>query len=75
MVPASSVSGWHFNHPESKYFATGKLAKDQIEDPAQRPADEPRPSPDAHGFGGSIRGECSSATCQPPRACFRSSAR
>jgi 5-methyltetrahydrofolate--homocysteine methyltransferase len=36
MYPASSVSGWYFNHPESKYFATGKLAKDQIEDVAKR---------------------------------------
>jgi len=36
MFPASSVSGWYFNHPDSKYFATGKLAKDQIEDYAGR---------------------------------------
>jgi 5-methyltetrahydrofolate--homocysteine methyltransferase len=36
MFPASSVSGWYFNHPESKYFAVGKLAKDQIEDLAKR---------------------------------------
>jgi 5-methyltetrahydrofolate--homocysteine methyltransferase len=32
MLPASSVSGHYFNHPDSKYFAVGKLAKDQIED-------------------------------------------
>ena len=32
MHPASSVSGLYFNHPESKYFAVGKLAKDQLED-------------------------------------------
>ena len=32
MFPASSVSGMYFNHPDSKYFAVGKLAKDQIED-------------------------------------------
>jgi 5-methyltetrahydrofolate--homocysteine methyltransferase len=32
MSPASSVSGLYFNHPESKYFAVGKLAKDQVED-------------------------------------------
>jgi 5-methyltetrahydrofolate--homocysteine methyltransferase len=36
MFPASSVSGFYFNHPESKYFAVGKLAKDQIEDYAAR---------------------------------------
>ena len=31
MYPASSVSGYYFAHPDSKYFAVGKLAKDQIE--------------------------------------------
>ncbi len=36
MFPASSVSGWYFNHPDSKYFATGKLAADQIKDYADR---------------------------------------
>jgi 5-methyltetrahydrofolate--homocysteine methyltransferase len=36
MFPASSVSGHYFNHAESKYFAVGKLAKDQVEDYAQR---------------------------------------
>ena len=25
MYPASSVSGFYFNYPESKYFAVGKL--------------------------------------------------
>ena len=32
MWPASSVSGFYFAHPESKYFAVGKLGKDQILD-------------------------------------------
>ncbi len=32
MFPASRVSGMYFNHPDSKYFAVGKLAKDQPED-------------------------------------------
>jgi len=36
MSPASSVSGHYFNHPDSKYFAVGKLAKDQVEDYAAR---------------------------------------
>ncbi len=36
MFPASSVSGHYFNHPDSKYFATGKLAKDQVEDYSAR---------------------------------------
>jgi len=36
MLPASSVSGLYFAHPESKYFAVGKLSRDQIEDYAAR---------------------------------------
>ncbi len=36
MHPASSVSGLYFNHPESKYFAVGKIGRDQIEDYAAR---------------------------------------
>jgi 5-methyltetrahydrofolate--homocysteine methyltransferase len=36
MWPGSSVSGLYFAHPESKYFAVGKLGKDQVEDLARR---------------------------------------
>jgi 5-methyltetrahydrofolate--homocysteine methyltransferase len=36
MWPGASVSGLYFAHPESKYFAVGKLAQDQIEDYARR---------------------------------------
>jgi len=36
MHPASSVSGWYFNHPEAKYFGVGKIGRDQIEDYAAR---------------------------------------
>jgi len=36
MYPASSVSGWYFAHPESKYFGVGKIEKDQVEDYAAR---------------------------------------
>jgi 5-methyltetrahydrofolate--homocysteine methyltransferase len=36
MHPASSVSGLYFNHPDSKYFAVGKLGADQTADYAQR---------------------------------------
>jgi 5-methyltetrahydrofolate--homocysteine methyltransferase len=32
MWPASSVSGLYFAHPESKYFAAGKLGRDQLLD-------------------------------------------
>ncbi|MBI4621600.1 MAG: cobalamin B12-binding domain-containing protein, partial [Verrucomicrobia bacterium] len=36
MSPASSVSGMYFNDPDSKYFAVGKIGKDQVEDYAAR---------------------------------------
>jgi 5-methyltetrahydrofolate--homocysteine methyltransferase len=36
MWPGASVSGLYFAHPESKYFAVGKLGKDQVEDYARR---------------------------------------
>ncbi len=36
MYPASSVCGWYFAHPESKYFGVGKIQRDQLEDYAQR---------------------------------------
>jgi 5-methyltetrahydrofolate--homocysteine methyltransferase len=36
MWPGSSVSGLYFAHPDSKYFAVGKLGKDQVQDLAGR---------------------------------------
>jgi 5-methyltetrahydrofolate--homocysteine methyltransferase len=36
MYPASSVSGWYFAHPEAKYFAVGKIERDQVEAYAMR---------------------------------------
>jgi 5-methyltetrahydrofolate--homocysteine methyltransferase len=36
MWPASSVSGWYFSHPGSRYFAVGKIGRDQVEDYARR---------------------------------------
>jgi 5-methyltetrahydrofolate--homocysteine methyltransferase len=36
MYPASSVSGWYFANPESKYFGIGKIEKDQVIDYAAR---------------------------------------
>jgi len=38
MSPAGSVSGWYFAHPESKYFAVGRLCRDQVADYARRKA-------------------------------------
>ncbi|MFY0644182.1 MAG: methionine synthase [Bacteroidia bacterium] len=31
MYPAASVSGYYFSHPDSKYFAVGRIAQDQLE--------------------------------------------
>jgi 5-methyltetrahydrofolate--homocysteine methyltransferase len=36
MHPASSVSGFYFSHPESRYFAVGKVGRDQMIDYARR---------------------------------------
>ena len=36
MLPAAAVSGFYFAHPEAKYFAVGKIGKDQVEDYAHR---------------------------------------
>ena len=43
MLPASSVSGWYFAHPNAKYFGLGKISLDQVKDIAKRkgkPTDE-----------------------------------
>ena len=36
MLPASSVSGFYFAHPEARYFAIGKIGQDQLQDQAKR---------------------------------------
>jgi 5-methyltetrahydrofolate--homocysteine methyltransferase len=36
MLPASSVSGFYFSHPQSSYFAVGKIGRDQVADYARR---------------------------------------
>ncbi|XP_077879227.1 methionine synthase isoform X7 [Ictidomys tridecemlineatus] len=36
MAPASAVSGLYFSNLQSKYFAVGKISKDQVEDYALR---------------------------------------
>jgi len=36
MWPAASVSGFYFAHPQSRYFAVGRIGRDQVEDYAQR---------------------------------------
>ena len=32
MLPASSVSGWYFAHPQAKYFGLGKISQKQVID-------------------------------------------
>ena len=36
MNPPASVSGLYFSHPDSAYWALGKIEKDQVEDYARR---------------------------------------
>ena len=36
MVPAASVSGLYFAHPEARYFSVGRIGRDQVESYAQR---------------------------------------
>ena len=36
MMPAASVSGYYFSHPESRYFGVGRIDQDQVEDYAVR---------------------------------------
>jgi 5-methyltetrahydrofolate--homocysteine methyltransferase len=36
MTPAASVSGLYFAHPESAYFAVGRIDRDQVADYARR---------------------------------------
>jgi len=36
MYPTASVSGWYIAHPDSRYFAVGQVAVDQVRDYAAR---------------------------------------
>ena len=36
MIPAASVSGFYFSHPESTYFTVGKINNKQAQDMARR---------------------------------------
>ncbi len=36
MLPASAVAGFYLSHPQSSYFAVGKVGRDQVEDFARR---------------------------------------
>jgi 5-methyltetrahydrofolate--homocysteine methyltransferase len=36
MYPTAAVSGWYLSHPEARYFAVGKIDREQVEDYARR---------------------------------------
>ena len=36
MLPAASVSGLYFSHPEARYFNVGRVQRDQVESLAAR---------------------------------------
>ena len=36
MYPTAAVSGFYFSHPDAKYFAVGKIDRDQLESYAAR---------------------------------------
>jgi 5-methyltetrahydrofolate--homocysteine methyltransferase len=36
MIPAASVSGWYFGHPEARYFAVDRITRDQVVAYAER---------------------------------------
>ncbi len=36
MTPAAAVSGLYFAHPEARYFAVGRIGRDQVEEYAER---------------------------------------
>ncbi|GHC20098.1 methionine synthase [Kushneria pakistanensis] len=38
MWPAAAVSGWYFSHPQSRYFSTGRISRDQVDALATRKA-------------------------------------
>jgi 5-methyltetrahydrofolate--homocysteine methyltransferase len=40
MYPTAAVSGWYVAHPQARYFAIGKIDRDQVEDYSRRKAME-----------------------------------
>jgi 5-methyltetrahydrofolate--homocysteine methyltransferase len=36
MIPPSTVSGYYFAHPDSRYFGVGRIGRDQLEEYARR---------------------------------------
>lgn len=42
ILPAASVVGWYFSHPQSAYFGVGKIGRDQVVDYAIRKGEDIR---------------------------------
>jgi 5-methyltetrahydrofolate--homocysteine methyltransferase len=40
-LPAASVSGLYFHHPDARYFSVGRIGRDQVEDYAARKGIDP----------------------------------
>ena len=36
VYPASSVTGWYFSHPDSKYFSISRISDEQLDDYSER---------------------------------------
>ena len=41
MTPAASVAGFYLAHPQSQYFAVGRIDRDQVNDYARRQGADP----------------------------------
>src|SRR5439155_18392409 len=41
MTPPASVSGLYLAHPQARYFAVGRIGRDQVEDYAKRRGEQP----------------------------------
>ena len=44
MTPPASVSGLYLAHPQARYFAVGRIGRDQVEDYAKRRGEQPEES-------------------------------
>jgi 5-methyltetrahydrofolate--homocysteine methyltransferase len=36
IMPAASIAGFYFSHPDARYFAVGRIGRDQVQDYAKR---------------------------------------
>jgi 5-methyltetrahydrofolate--homocysteine methyltransferase len=41
MTPAAAVSGVYLHSPQAKYFAVGRIGRDQLDDYAERKGEPP----------------------------------